>query len=87
MARMFTDNAAIVIRFLQAHSGENFIASDIAEETGLSLRSVNGLVTSLAKKNICERVEVEGFEKKVIRLTSVGMTIDPDAQKSEAEAE
>ena len=32
--------------FVKAHDGEDFTAQDIADATGLSVRSVNGIVTS-----------------------------------------
>ena len=65
MAALFSTNAQAVIRFLQANTGEKHTADDIAEALGLTPRQVNGTVTGLQKKGITERVEVEGFEKKV----------------------
>jgi hypothetical protein len=46
-------------------------------------RSVNGTVTGLQKKELVVRQEVEGFEKKVIRLTAAGAGFDPEAEKAE----
>ena len=83
--KMFSENAQTVIRFLQANPGGQYTANDIAEATGLAARSVNGTVTGLQKKGICERIEVEGIEKKVIALTAVGASVDPDMDKPEAE--
>ena len=83
--KLFSENAQSVIRFLQANKGANYTANDIAEATGLAARSVNGTVTGLPKKGICERIEVEGVEKKVIVLTAAGASVDPDMDKPEAE--
>lgn len=83
MAAMFSDNAKAVINFLKATSGD-YTADMIAEATGLTSRQVNGTATGLQKKGIVERVEVEGIEKKVIRLTSAGASVDPDMEKPEA---
>lgn len=41
-----TENSKIVFDFVKAHDGEDFTATDIAEATGLGVRSVNGIVTS-----------------------------------------
>lgn len=54
---------------------ETFV--EVAEATGLEARSVNGTVTGLAKRGLVERVEVENFDKKVIRLTEAGKVFDP----------
>lgn len=83
--KMFSENAQTIIRFLQANAGAQLTANDIAEATGLAARSVNGTVTGLQKKGICERAVVEGIEKKVILLTPAGSTVDPDMDKPEAE--
>lgn len=84
MAALFSTNAQAVIRFLQANKSEKHTADDIAEALGLTPRQVNGTVTGLQKKGITERVEVEGFEKKVIQLTSAGETVDPAAERADA---
>lgn len=85
MAAMFSENAQIVLRFLQGNKDGQFTADNIAEGTGLSAKSVNGIATGLQKKGLTERVEVEGIEKKVIRLTPAGEQADPDAEKPAAE--
>lgn len=40
------ENSKIVFNFVKAHDGEDFTAQDIADATGLSVRAVNGIVTS-----------------------------------------
>jgi len=40
------ENSKKVFDFVKAHDGEDFTAQDIADATGLSVRSVNGIVTS-----------------------------------------
>lgn len=82
--KMFSDNAQAVIKFLQANAGSQYTANDLAEALGLTPRQINGTATGLQKKGITERVEVEGIEKKVIRLTDAGLTVDPEMDKPEA---
>lgn len=84
MTAMFSENAQTVLRFLQANVNGQFTADDIAEGTGLSSKSVNGIATGLQKKGLTERVVVDGIEKKVIRLTAAGEQADPDAEKETA---
>lgn len=43
---MLKENSKLVYDFVKAHDGEDFTAQDIAEATGLSPRSVNGIVTA-----------------------------------------
>lgn len=90
MANMFSDNSQIVLKFLQANQGADITSETIAEGTGLAEKSVNGILTALQREisghgQLIERVEVEGFKKKVIRLTPEGIKADPAAQKPEAE--
>ena len=85
--KMFSENAQTVIRFLQANPGGQYTANDIAEATGLEVRSVNGIVTSaFQKKGLMERIPAEielsdGSHKavKFIKLTEAGKNFDPDA--------
>lgn len=87
MAAMFSENAQAILKFLQANKGSDLTAPAIAEATGLTTQSVNGVVTGLQRKGLTIREEVEGFEKKVIRLTAAGEQVDPAAEKPEADAE
>lgn len=88
MAALFSDNAKTILTHLQANNGVDETADMIADATGLPVKTVNGCVTSaLQRKGFTERVEVEGFDKKVIRLTPAGVDIDPDAEKPEKAAE
>ncbi len=48
---MLKDNSKLVYDFVKAHDGEDFTAQDIAEATGLSVRSVNGIVTSAFQRH------------------------------------
>lgn len=43
---MLKENSKLVYNFVKAHDGEDFTAQDIADATGLSVKSVNGIVTS-----------------------------------------
>lgn len=83
MAKILSDNAAKVLSFLQANASADLTANAIAEALGMEARSVNGTVTGLQKKGFVVREEVEGFDKKVIRLTGEGAAMDPDAEKAE----
>ena len=42
---MLSENSKLVYNFVKAHDGQNFTAQDIADGTGLSVKSVNGIVT------------------------------------------
>ena len=83
MAAMFSDNAKALIKFLQANPEGQFTADDLAEALGLTTRQINGTATGTQKKGITERIEVEGFDKKVIRLTPAGLTVDAEMEKPE----
>lgn len=87
MAFVLSEKAQTVLAHLQATVGTDETFVEVAEATGLEARSVNGTVTGLAKRGLVERVEVENFDKKVIRLTDAGRTFDPMTEKVEADAE
>lgn len=82
------ENSKIVYNWVMEHDGEDFTAKDIAAETGLSDKQVNGIVTSaFQKKGLMERVPAEialedGTHAKVkfIRLTDAGRALNPDAE-------
>lgn len=48
---MLKENSKIVYDFVKAHDGEDFTAQDIVDATGLSLRSVNGIITSAFQRH------------------------------------
>lgn len=85
MAKMFSEKAAAVLSFLQARPTENVTAKDIAASTGIETKSITGVINGLARKELVYREDVEGIEKKVIRLTEAGKAADPMAEKSEEE--
>ena len=43
---MLKENSRMVWDFVKAHDGQDFTARDIAEATGLGIRSVNAIITS-----------------------------------------
>lgn len=43
---MLKENSRLVFDFVKEHDGQDFTAADIAAETGLSIQSVNGIITS-----------------------------------------
>ena len=87
MSYVLSEKAQAILAHLQANVGTDETFVEVAEATGLEARSVNGTVTGLAKRGLVERVEVENFDKKVIRLTDAGRTFDPMIEKVEADAE
>lgn len=87
MSYVLSEKAQAILAHLQANVDTDETFVEVAEATGLEARSVNGTVTGLAKRGLVERVEVEGFDKKVIRLTDAGRTFDPMTEKVEADAE
>ena len=87
MSYVLSEKAQAILAHLQATAGTDETFVEIAEATGLEGRSVNGTITGLAKRGLVERVEVENFDKKVIRLTDAGRTFDPMTEKVEADAE
>lgn len=81
MSQLFSENAQSVLRYLQADPNGQYTADDLADALGLTSRQINGTATGLQKKGLTERVVVEGIEKKVIRLTPEGLSVDPAAEK------
>ena len=81
------ENSRKVFDYVKSLGGANVTAADIAEATGLEVRSVNGIVTSaFQKKGLMERIPAEqeqpdGTHKavKIIKLTEAGMAFDPEA--------
>lgn len=82
MAFVLSEKAQAILAHLQANVGTDETFVEVAEATGLEARSVNGTVTGLAKRGLVERVEVENFDKKVIRLTEAGKVFDPMTEVS-----
>lgn len=88
---MLKENSKIVFNYVKENEGKNITAADIAEATGLEVRSVNGIVTSaFQRKGLMERIPAEveledGSHKSVkfIRLTEDGKTFDPEAKDAE----
>lgn len=48
---MLKENSKIVYNFVKAHDGEDFTAQDIADATGLGVRTVNGIITSAFQRH------------------------------------
>lgn len=87
------ENSKIVFNYVKSMDGNNITAADIAEATGLEVKSVNGIVTSaFQKKGLMERIPAEieladGTHKavKFIRLTDAGRVFDPENPDKAAE--
>ena len=90
---MLKPNSKLVYDYVKENGAKNITASDIAEATGLPIRSVNGIVTAaFQRKGLMERVEAEveledGTHSKVkfIKLTAEGEAFDPTAEDEKAE--
>ena len=86
MAKL-SENSRTVYEYVKAHESENITAADIAEATGLNVRTINGIVTSaFQRKGLMERIPAEieledGSHKaiKLVKLTEEGKAFNPDA--------
>jgi len=84
---MLKPNSITVYNYVKENQANNITAADIAEGTGLPVRTINGIVTSaFQRKGLMERIEKEveledGSHKKVkfIKLTAEGEAFDPEA--------
>lgn len=85
------ENSKKVLDYVMANEDSNITATDISEALGLTVKQVNGIVTSaFQKKGFMERKESEveledGTHKKVkfIRMTDLGKSTDFDAADAE----
>lgn len=90
---MLKPNSKLVYDYVKENGAKNITAADIAEATGLPVRSVNGIVTAaFQRKGLMERVEAEveledGTHKSVkfIKLTPEGENFDPETEDEKAE--
>ena len=90
---MLKENSKLVYNYVLENGEKNITAADIAEGTGLPVRSVNGIVTSaFQRKGLMERVEAEieladKTHKKVkfVKLTEAGKDFDENAVEEKAE--
>ena len=88
---MLKENSKLVYNYVKENGAKNITANDIAEGTGLPVRSVNGIVTSaFQRKGLMERIAAEveledGTHKtvKFIKLTAEGEAFDPEATDAE----
>ena len=80
----FSENSITVYDYVKDHDNEDLTAQDIADGTGLAIKSVNGIVTSaFQRRGLMERIPAEieledGTHKpvKIIKLTAEGKKID-----------
>ena len=82
---VYSEKAQAVLSYLQANQGADLMATDIAAATGIETKSITGVLNGLQKKGLVQRVEKEGFEKKVVQLTAEGASVDPREEKPEPE--
>lgn len=79
MSKPLSENARTILAYMKENFGANITAVQAAEDLGLGRKTVDAIVTALAKRSLAERTVVEGVEKKVIGLTKEGLAFDPDA--------
>lgn len=83
MACLFSENSQKILRHLQANVGTDETVAMIAEKVGMTEKAANAVILSgLQRRDCAYRVEVDGFDRKVIRLTEKGKTIDPQIEKA-----
>lgn len=81
-----SENSKKVLNYLKENNGADVTAADVAAALGIEKKSVDGAFTSAIQRKgygVREEAEVEledGSHAKVkfLRLTSEGMTFDPD---------
>jgi DNA-binding MarR family transcriptional regulator len=79
-----SENARTVLEFLKENAGKDVTYVQIAEETGLAPRTVNGIITSaLKRRGLAERIPGKEEGKKFIVLTDAGLSYDPTADDAE----
>ena len=82
---VYSEKAQAVLSYMQANQWADLMANDIANATGIETKSITGVLNGLQKKGLVERIEKEGFAKKVVKLTAQGATVDPREEKPEEE--
>lgn len=78
------ENSLTIFNYVQDHKDEDITAADIAEATGIPVKSVNGCITAMARHHEImyrEEVAVTGGKVKYIRLTDKGLNYDPTAEE------
>jgi DNA-binding MarR family transcriptional regulator len=88
MSAMFSENAQKILVHLQVNPEANETAQEISDAIGVSVKSVNGVVTAaLKRRGLADRKVVDGKDKKVIYLTETGKAVDPYMEKPEISME
>lgn len=72
---MFTDNGKIILAYMQTVPGENLKAKDIAENLGVSARTVSGAMRKLVTDGFIEKL---GKDPIVYSITTKGKEITID---------
>ena len=70
---MFTDNGKVILAYLQTVPGETLKAKDIAENLGISARTVSGAMRKLVTDGFVEKV---GQDPVVYAITETGKNIE-----------
>lgn len=87
MADMFSPRAQAVLVHLQANSGADETAQEVAAATGIEPKAITGVLNGLQRKGMIVREEAtdaDGKTVKYIRLTAEGTNADPAAEKPSA---
>ena len=65
------DNTKIVFNYIKEHEAENITAPDIADATGLPIKSVNGIITAaLCRKGKDYAVLMKKVKLSISQLSS-----------------
>lgn len=83
MAFVLPEKSRKVLTYLQDNPHADATQKVIAAATGLNPKSVLGILVSLTKRGLVERIDVEGVEGKVARVTPAGATFDVLMEKAE----
>ena len=82
---MLKENSLTILNYVKEHDGEDLTAADIAQATGIPVKSVNPCITAMGRHHNLlyrEEVAITGGKVKYIRLTEEGRNFDPDAQEN-----
>lgn len=72
---MFTDNGKVILAYMKTVPGENLKARDIADNLGLSAKTVSGSMRKLVSDGFIEKI---GKDPCVYIITEKGKDIDID---------
>jgi predicted transcriptional regulator len=72
---MFTDNGKVILAYMKTVPGENLKARDIADNLGLSAKTVSGSMRKLVSDGFIEKI---GKDPIIYTITNKGKEITID---------